>query len=118
LEKIDKLRATGGKLLIWLLKSDLYFEDKEKLVHLLDTDINWLDPKEVYPLLILALDTAYYSSVILGFVLCIGGLTETLVRHSSASLISYVNTPERQVRIAGLLAQHLRAHKTDRIIMP
>lgn len=78
-EKIDRLRENGGVRFLRLLESDIEFEDKHKFMYLLGHDINWLDPKQVYPLIVQALGTTYQDTILLGYVLCIGGLTETLV---------------------------------------
>lgn len=119
LEKIDRVRQTGGELLLDLLSSSLIFEDKEKLVYLLNQKINWIDAKEVYPLIIQALDTYYESSVMLGFILCIGGLTESLVRHSSSSLIGYISkSSNRKRKVSKLLAFQLENQTSDRVITP
>jgi hypothetical protein len=64
------------------------------------------------------MDTCYASSVILGYILCIGGLTESLVRTSSTALISYITTTERQNHISDLISEHLKNHLSDRVIIP
>ncbi|KAG0211199.1 hypothetical protein BGX28_008379 [Mortierella sp. GBA30] len=54
-------------------------------------DLNWLQPAEVYPRVVQLLHLPEYrSALLLGFIVSAGGLTESLVRHSSACLTEFV----------------------------
>ncbi|KAI1315977.1 hypothetical protein EDD11_010559 [Mortierella claussenii] len=57
-----------------------------------DDGTNWLQPGEVYPRVVQLLNLPEYRfDLLLGFIISAGGLTETLVRHSSACLIEFVS---------------------------
>ncbi|KAF9354091.1 hypothetical protein BGX26_008096 [Mortierella sp. AD094] len=57
-----------------------------------NNELNWLQAAEVYPRIIQLLNLPEYRSVLLlGFIVSAGGLTESLVRHSSACLTEFVS---------------------------
>ncbi|KAG0236252.1 hypothetical protein BGW41_000513 [Actinomortierella wolfii] len=110
-EKIDRMRATAAKVLTTLLhaqasaqseakddgsQSHEYLLDvphRDKLVEVFfpNSEINWLYPAEVYPRVVPFLHLPEYrTDLLVGFVVSAGGLTETLVRHSSTCLIEFV----------------------------
>ncbi|KAF9165644.1 hypothetical protein DFQ26_009656 [Actinomortierella ambigua] len=109
-EKIDRMRAIAAKVLTTLLHTrvpvesetamdhdqteyllDVPHRDKLMEVFELESEINWLYPGEVYTRVVSFLHlAAYRTALLMGFVVSAGGLTETLVRHSSACLIEFV----------------------------
>ncbi|KAI8925090.1 armadillo-type protein [Entophlyctis helioformis] len=96
-EKIDRIRETAGTALARLVWSPdhLQFPSKTELQTLIarDHEVNWLNPREVYPHMARLLQLpAYRLEVLTGFVVSVGGLTESLVRHSSAGLVDFLGT--------------------------
>jgi hypothetical protein len=95
-EKIDKIREVGGKIMERLLNDRsicIPHRDILELCFQRNDEFNWLLPKTVYPVISNVLHCAPYREQILkGIVVSIGGLTESLVRHSSDSLVSYLYT--------------------------
>ncbi|KAJ3270859.1 hypothetical protein HK104_004831, partial [Borealophlyctis nickersoniae] len=58
-----------------------------------DERLVWSNPAEVYPRMMHALSIpTFRANVLVGLVVSVGGLTESLVRHSSTSLITYLST--------------------------
>ncbi|KAH9275275.1 hypothetical protein BASA83_002510 [Batrachochytrium salamandrivorans] len=94
-EKIDRLRGAAGVALHSLLWEhptlDFPSRDAMQCAIPLDLQINWLNTKEVYPLMskIMCIDD-YANSVLLGIIVSIGGLTESLVRSATSSLMEFV----------------------------
>ncbi|RKO90123.1 tubulin folding cofactor D C terminal-domain-containing protein [Blyttiomyces helicus] len=93
-EKIGRVREAAGRALfeaVWgrdvpageALRAALKSPDQP----------NWNDPAEVFPLMIRVLDVAEYRvDLLTGLVVSIGGLTESLVRESSTSLVTYTSS--------------------------
>ncbi|KAJ1337146.1 hypothetical protein BSLG_006618 [Batrachochytrium salamandrivorans] len=95
LVQIDRLRGAAGVALHSLLWEhpilDFPSRDAMQCAIPLDLQINWLNTKEVYPLMskIMCIDD-YANSVLLGIIVSIGGLTESLVRSATSSLMEFV----------------------------
>ncbi|EGF81134.1 hypothetical protein BATDEDRAFT_34748 [Batrachochytrium dendrobatidis JAM81] len=94
-EKIDRVRSTAGVALHALAweypELEFPYQKEVRLVIPQDTDIHWLNPREVYPMMVKMMHVeAYRSFVLLGIVTSIGGLTESLVRSASSSLMEFV----------------------------
>jgi tubulin-specific chaperone D len=93
-EKIDKVRETGGRIITKLLKDqDVFIPNRNLLEIVFDqrTEFNWLVPKTVYPLIVKLLHCSdYRDQVMKGIAISIGGLTESLVRHSSDALVNFL----------------------------
>lgn len=122
LEKIDRVRETGGNVLCAILESPLEFSFKSELMYLLKEIITWIDPKQVYPLVAKALGvTKVQKHLVLGFALAIGGLTESLVKASSSSVTEFLRnaTAQTQMDIVGALVQNFKENSgVDRVIVP
>ncbi|KAG0327465.1 hypothetical protein BGZ99_007549 [Dissophora globulifera] len=102
-EKIDRIRACAASVLVTLLyaRADqspsseyvLKVPHREQLMEVIQegNETNWLQPSEVYPRVVQLLNLPEYrSDLLVGFIISAGGLTETLVRHSSACLTEFV----------------------------
>ncbi|KAJ1534009.1 hypothetical protein HK096_004470, partial [Nowakowskiella sp. JEL0078] len=109
MEKIDRVRETAGtalRALIWLDSNADRLVEKSSHDGLsiaclkdlrnalpMDIEINWLNPAEVYPRIIPLLRLSEYRvDILAGLVVSVGGLTESLVRHSSETLIEFLQT--------------------------
>ncbi|KAI9279579.1 tubulin folding cofactor D C terminal-domain-containing protein [Sporodiniella umbellata] len=93
-ERIDKVRSCAGKVLYSLisLDEDLNIPAKTELANSIPEALNWSDPSEVYPVIVSLLRIpAYRFELLTGLITSAGGLTESLVRHSSSCLIEYMD---------------------------
>ncbi|KAG1226647.1 hypothetical protein G6F35_002844 [Rhizopus arrhizus] len=94
-ERIDKVRACAGKVLCNLIfgNVDISMPAKEDLANSIHRDLNWSAPSDVYPVMVSLLKTPEYRLELLtGLITSAGGLTESLVRHSSTCLIDYMDS--------------------------
>ncbi|RCI04360.1 hypothetical protein CU098_011555 [Rhizopus stolonifer] len=94
-ERIDKVRACAGKVLYNIIfgDEDINIPAKEDLVNSIHRDLNWLAPSDVYPIVVSLLKIPEYRFELLtGLITSAGGLTESLVRHSSTCLIEYMDS--------------------------
>ncbi|XP_078610287.1 tubulin-specific chaperone D-like [Branchiostoma floridae x Branchiostoma japonicum] len=97
-EKIDRARVVAGETLLRLLYHDPpvpYIPHREELLNLFPEKdketLNWASAAECYPKLMPVLSLKSYTyPVLLGLTVSVGGLTESLVKHSSHSLNSYM----------------------------
>jgi hypothetical protein len=88
--------------------------------------INWANPAQVYPVVCAVLESpAYFSSILSGLVLSVGGLSETTAKFSSKALLSYceravaAGRSDRVQDLASALVLLLvRNKKCDRVITP
>ncbi|ESO09741.1 hypothetical protein HELRODRAFT_186292 [Helobdella robusta] len=128
-EKIDRTRSLAGNLFYKLLyhipavpqipemdRLKDVFKYKEKSM------INWSSPKQTFPLFAQLLSSRHYSyHVTLGFVVSVGGLTESLVKCSAENLIKQLKLmPVDDLKsfcdvFIRLFEDH---HKSDRVIVP
>ncbi len=137
-EKLDTVRGCAGRVLQDLLttKSTLfpyvpYRDDLEKifqLTHNNDTfgqataDIDWSSSAVTFPMVIKAMKLpTYHDAILSGFILSVGGLTESVVRHSRSALLNWVKEARKSRSIDSLvrLAMSLvklcdEHHKVDR----
>ncbi|KAK7112957.1 hypothetical protein V1264_012329 [Littorina saxatilis] len=99
-EKIDRTRFVAGEVFIKLLylKPEVpAIPHKDKLMEVFPQDggrvLYWDFPSETFHrfALLLAVST-YTQAVLLGMTVSVGGLTESLVKHSSASLLGYLKS--------------------------
>ncbi|KAI8908334.1 armadillo-type protein [Gorgonomyces haynaldii] len=119
LEKIDKLRFVASNVLKTLLQSSIEIQDKQMLQDMFkqESDINWYNPKDVYPFMAPLIQSAYQETVLIGFSISIGGLTETLVRHGSEALVNALLQMDLDILL--VFRQLLEKHKkNDRILLP
>lgn len=126
-EKIDRVRVAAGRVFAQLLHSNApripnipqhddlvcVFPEKELLA------LNWATAMDVFPRLAQLLSfPAYCEHVLLGLVVSVGGLTESLVKHSSISLLEYLRQikMEQLTLFASTLLLVFKAHqKNDRV---
>ncbi|KAJ3126405.1 hypothetical protein HK098_007538 [Nowakowskiella sp. JEL0407] len=99
-EKIDRIRECAGNVLmnfVWFGEGSgntLGIERVEELRRILpkSLEINWLNPSEVYPKFMPTLELdEYREDLLTGLVVSVGGISESLVRHSSSSLLEFLN---------------------------
>ena len=63
--------------------------------------------------------TSFRQPILLGFIFAIGGLTETLVRHSSDSLVHFLQTVHVTSDVLEEMSVLVEAHSgVDRVIIP
>ncbi|PSN56928.1 Tubulin-specific chaperone D [Blattella germanica] len=131
-EKIDRTRAHAGKVFSSLLHSDPsipnipYFEDLMKIFPsgACEQEINWIAASDTFPRFtqLLAFQPFTYN-VLLGLVVSVGGLTESLVKHSSTSLFMYLKAqqgrPQELERLCGTIVDIFRNNQyVDRVTVP
>ncbi|KAL4240380.1 hypothetical protein ACF0H5_001170 [Mactra antiquata] len=130
-EKIDRTRSYAGTIFINLLyhSPDIpYIPHLEKLHTLFPEKeiglINWAAPGDTFPRFTKLLDCDKYRySVLLGLTVSVGGLTESLVKHSSTQLQSYLRNMCKDVdeltKITSTLTEIFHDyHKVDRVSIP
>jgi hypothetical protein len=104
-EKIDRVRQTAGEALANLIWDDTVMQSPEatpqppELLHALQNAVksvnfvNWINPADVFTRMIQLLDVPEARlEVLLGLVVSVGGITESLVRHSTSCFVEYVNS--------------------------
>ncbi|KND02583.1 uncharacterized protein SPPG_03041 [Spizellomyces punctatus DAOM BR117] len=96
-EKIDRMREAAGKTLLFLLWDvpGFTFEGHTELKKILpkNNQIHWNTAADVYPTMMQVLCIPQFRvSTLVGLVVAIGGLSESLVRSSSTNFIDFVNT--------------------------
>ncbi|CAG8486755.1 6341_t:CDS:2 [Paraglomus brasilianum] len=137
-ERIDKIRACAGTILIDLLYEKrmtgewvLDINGRSVLERVLnrDEEIHWINPSELYPRMIqLLVLPEYRFDLLAGLVVAAGGMTESLVRYSSATLIKYASslppfaTDTSSISLldfANALLEVFRVYgKQDRVVVP
>ncbi|PHZ15957.1 ARM repeat-containing protein [Rhizopus microsporus ATCC 52813] len=93
-ERIDKVRACAGQALYDLISDeDMNISSKESLKKYIYSGLNWSAPSDIYPTMVQLLSISEYRFELLtGLITSAGGLTESLVRHSSTCLIEYMDS--------------------------
>ena len=142
-EKIDRLRESAGTALVELVfDRNVEMTGKKELQLILASGsnteegdgtgiyMNWLDPKEIYPVMIKIMGVeAYRQQVLTGLIVSMGGLTESLVKHSSATFIDFIkslpthktdlNEQITRVTVLESLLDVFEAYKEDdRVVVP
>ncbi|CAG8463919.1 114_t:CDS:10 [Diversispora eburnea] len=137
-ERIDKIRTCAGNILMELLyaRTDdgenwlFNIKGREVLQSTLpkDEEIHWISPLELYPRMVkLLVLPDYRLEALTGFVLAAGGLTESLIRHSSSTLLEYASelpntsTPGTFTlsEFANTLLEIFRKYeRVDRVVIP
>ncbi|XP_041473323.1 tubulin-specific chaperone D-like [Lytechinus variegatus] len=100
-EKIDRTRLCAGEAFLGLLhQSDPvipHIPDRDELIKIFPKEdikeLNWAAPSDCFAKVtqLLKLRTFQYH-VLLGLTVSVGGLTESLVKHSAQSLLSFIKT--------------------------
>ncbi|PFX29522.1 tubulin-specific chaperone D-like isoform X1 [Stylophora pistillata] len=131
-EKIDRTRAHAGEIFLRLLYMDSprlpHIPHHEELLDIFPKDkcleMNWSASAECFPRITKLLGLASYrKSVLLGLTVSVGGLTESLVRHSHSSLLRFLKVisksePQMNEIAEALLDIFRKNEKNDRIIVP
>ncbi|XP_064126499.1 tubulin-specific chaperone D isoform X1 [Loxodonta africana] len=131
-EKIDRIRARAGDVLLTLLHFDSpplphvpHREELEQIFPRSDVAaINWKAPSQVFPRItqLLGLPGFRYH-VLLGLAVSAGGLTESTVKYSAQSLCEYVKSvqkdPQAMDCLSGTLLQIFEDNLlNDRVSVP
>jgi len=133
MEKIDRTRAHSGKILVRMLRTTVptavpHFMHRAEMTAIFDAAdaegaaLDWLAPSASFPAMVqlLKLD-GYRQAALTGLVVSVGGLTESLVRHSSASLLDVVfEFEEAELEafcktLMEIMVSHLQQ---DRVVVP
>lgn len=109
-EKIDRTRGIAGKIFHSLLYHEPeipHIQQREVLKGIFPQDANkilWLFADHTFPLFCNLLGLHEYSEkLLIGFMASIGQLTESLIKHSSASFLDFLNShPNETPRICDL----------------
>ena len=100
MEKIDRTRAVAGTIMDSLcadasLSSFIPHHDKLTELGFGSDQLDWLSSSETFPRTVQLLGLATYRHAALtGLVVSVGGLTESLVKYSSSSLLEYLGVLE------------------------
>ncbi|KAI9247117.1 armadillo-type protein [Helicostylum pulchrum] len=128
-ERIDKVRSSAGNVLCDLVCLDTYLEfaGHDCLRHYIKEDLSWSTPSQLYPVMVQLLKIPEYRFELLtGLIASAGGLTESLVRHSSSCLTEYMDglpitepsDPSLQDIFSTLLDIFTKYEKEDRVSIP
>ncbi|KAK7502461.1 hypothetical protein BaRGS_00006414 [Batillaria attramentaria] len=130
-EKIDRTRATAGQVFSKLLyhRPEVpHIPHRSELVSVFPQqeieELNWALPSDTFPRFSQLLSLpAYTQPVLLGMTVSVGGLTESLVKHSSASLLSYLrgmrdNSAALSSFTRALVDIYTQYRKMDRVSLP
>ncbi|XP_022244717.1 tubulin-specific chaperone D-like [Limulus polyphemus] len=104
-EKIDRIRLVAGTAFSTLLHSSPQVPNiphRNDLVQVFSQDVchkvNWAAPAETFPLFMMLLCLKTYTySLLRGVCVSVGGLTESLVKYSRASLLFYLNSVQNDM---------------------
>lgn len=133
LEKIDRTRALAGKTFYSILYNEpeistIFHREKICAIFLKsDCDnLNWNSALATFPKFVQLVDFEPYTyRILVGLICSIGGLTETLVKHSSASFFAHMKTLKQTEgtseikKIYDTILQIFVDHqKDDRIAVP
>eukprot|EP00605_Chrysophyceae_sp_TOSAG23-4_P001221 GSChrysophyteH1.ASY1.ANO1.1331.1 assembled CDS len=105
-EKLDAVREVAGKSLQEVLSEQNHaavesIQDRELLVSAISSqvysteklssiNVQWAHPAHVFPILLRIMQSkAYFHQLLSGFVIAIGGLSETVVKASSHALLEF-----------------------------
>jgi len=125
MEKIDRTRGIAGEILTELVHSDVANIPRQaELRELVGQrgELHWQAPRETFPrtVQLLAFDE-YRRAALTGLVISVGGLTESLVKASSASLLEFLKAsdpPQVQAFFATLLEVFKDNATNDRVTVP
>ncbi|KAI9499220.1 tubulin folding cofactor D C terminal-domain-containing protein [Zychaea mexicana] len=134
-ERIDRVRDCAGTVLCDLLYTKstknpvlLDIPNREMLEKYITSDISWSSPADLYPVMTHILSAEPYRFELLtGLISSAGGLTESLVRHSSSCLIDYMNSLPTTSSYGSVSLENMARNllqiftnyeKQDRVILP
>ena len=126
-EKIDRVRECAGAVLHSLLERGS-IEAASHYQLLRDALLNrpqrvdWSSPADTFPLFVPLLDCpSFLPALLSGLVVSVGGLTESVVRHSSAALSTYLTAADGahcDSVAVGLVAVLQRFRGQARVVVP
>ncbi|KAF5295539.1 hypothetical protein FQR65_LT10402, partial [Abscondita terminalis] len=132
-EKIDRTRALAGKIFYSFIYNEPEIPNipsKNILVSIFPKEecefLNWNSSAITFPKFVKLLELDDYTyNMFLGFVISVGGLTETLVKDSSSSLFEYLRS-EQQLKGVSQMEHYCDViyktfydfKKVDRIVVP
>eukprot|EP00112_Aurelia_sp_Birch-Aquarium-sp1_P000058 Seg1001.15 transcript_id=Seg1001.15/GoldUCD/mRNA.D3Y31 product="Tubulin-specific chaperone D" protein_id=Seg1001.15/GoldUCD/D3Y31 len=130
-EKIDRTRGCAGEIfqrLIHLKPKLAHIPHHKELQQLFPEseigEINWTVPAIAFPRMTRLLSLSSYKySALLGFIVSVGGLTESLVRHSSQSLLQFLAEEQMSSDQRGEFGEEIlnifrQNKKNDRVTIP
>ena len=88
--------------------------------------LNWGNPAHVFPFLSQLLESSvYFDSIISGFVISVGGLTESVVKESSSALLDFCRSKIKgnqklsiEMLLVSLVDLFEKSANSDRVILP
>lgn len=130
-EKIDRTRAIAGQAFEKLLSHDPplpHLPAHENLLTIFSPEVvaslDWSAPSATFPLFSQMLRLPDFTfAVLVGFVVSVGGLTESLILHSGESLTSFLHSvgedQDEMQRVCRMLLEVLEKHlKNERVSLP
>ncbi|XP_035206135.1 tubulin-specific chaperone D-like, partial [Stegodyphus dumicola] len=130
-EKIDRTRAVAGSVFEMLLHSEPrvpHVPFHQELLEVFNSEvcdeIKWASPGDTFHYFVQVLQFPCYThNLLLGFIVSVGGLTESLVKYSSSALVTYLTSHQSNSeflqRICDELISILKDNiKNDRIVVP
>ena len=126
-EKIDRVRECAGQVLQSLvergsLQSAAHSALLEDTFRAKPRRVDWSVPAETFPTLVPLLSCpAFRPSLLTGLVVSVGGLTESVVRHSTAALSDYLSAADADNcdgAAIGLVAVLQRFRGQARVVVP
>lgn len=134
-EKLDSIREYAGELFERFISSIGGYKENISELSLLESSLLhrtnnklflWANPVHVFPFLALILPSnIYFYSLLLGWVVSMGGLTEALVKESSAALVGHCrlmassdDTEFLKKLCSTLLLIHTNNKAKDRVVVP
>ncbi|XP_067938122.1 tubulin-specific chaperone D-like [Watersipora subatra] len=129
-EKIDRTREVAGTAFAALLYNQPelpYVPCRQSLEEIFPQDevklMNFAAPGSTFPRFARLLDLDDYRfNVLLGFTVSVGGLTESLVKHSNSALLNHVqsgDTDQRLSNMSSAIVDIFKKHsKVDRVTIP
>ncbi|CAD6212668.1 GSCOCG00011035001-RA-CDS [Cotesia congregata] len=128
IERIDRTRIQAGKIFYTLLYHvpeipNIPHHDELKKIfpqNECKDNMNWMTELDTFPRFIKMLNyQPYIENILRGIIFSVGGLSESLVKHSSTSLFSYLNEID-EVRLQQLFSEMLnifdKSHGNERMI--
>ncbi|GIY26319.1 tubulin-specific chaperone D [Caerostris darwini] len=130
-EKIDRTRAVAGNVFENLLMNNPkvpHIPYHTELIEIFNSDvcdeINWASPGDTFQHFVKCLNfPCYRNSLLLGFIVSVGGLTESLVKYSSSAFVSYLLSNQSNMELMKAIANDLLSilkenYQNDRIVIP
>lgn len=126
MEKIDRTRAVAGNSLLDLLYATppvphLPASDALRAIFgATRPELDWLSPSAAYPVAVALLALPDFRlPALMGLVVSVGGLTESLVRHSRAALLGFLSSqPDEELEAFLAASVKVFSCDSDRVIVP